>query len=89
MIRDGIVITTKCVSNTCTCSAFCCEECCRCDLTENYFEIDVTEFSEYALAVPLDSDGDTVPDDFDGEMDNCPYTENPNQENCQARKKKR
>ena len=34
--------------------------------------VQVDHFSSYALIVPLDSDGDGVPDNFDGIADGCP-----------------
>ena len=34
----------------------------------------VNHFSTYAIVAPLDSDGDSVPDSFDGQTDVCPAT---------------
>jgi hypothetical protein len=81
VVKDGEVITGGCVSGSCSCTnppALCLA--CRCDLLSgNYFEIDVTGFSEFALAVSLDSDGDNNPDNFNGFVDNCLYIANPDQ----------
>jgi len=41
---------------------------------------ELNHFSTYAVLAPLDSDNDGVFDDFDGDVDNCPDTPNPNQE---------
>jgi len=72
--KDGVIITSTCDIDSCSCISQCTD--CSCDINANYFEIDVTSFSEFALAVPLDSDEDDVPDDFDSVTDNCPNTPN-------------
>jgi hypothetical protein len=41
---------------------------------------DIAHFSEYAVTTPVDTDGDGVPDNFEGVVDNCPFTPNPGQE---------
>ena len=46
--------------------------------------VTIDGFSEYALIAPLDTDGDGVPDDFDGEVDNCPTLPNPWQADLDA-----
>ena len=77
IVKDSEVITTTCISDDCDClnpPDLC--SACGCDLDDNYFEIDVTTFSEFVLAVPFDSDGDSVLDNFDGVEDNCPETPN-------------
>jgi len=76
--KDGEIMTTTCDGATCSCIIHCTT--CSCDLNTNSFEVDVTSFSEFTLAVPLDSDGDGVTDNFDGVVDNCPYATNPEQE---------
>jgi hypothetical protein len=42
--------------------------------------VTITHFTVYAALVPLDSDGDGVPDMFNGVMDNCPFHFNPGQD---------
>ena len=75
--KDSIVITTPCFISSCSCYSNCSE--CQCDSNANYFEVDVTSFSEYALAIPLDSDGDGIANNYDGVVDNCPCHDNPDQ----------
>jgi hypothetical protein len=75
--KDGVIITTPCFINPCWCYSNCSE--CQCDSNANYFEVAVTSFSEYALAVPLDSDNDGVVNNFNGVIDNCPCHSNPEQ----------
>ena len=41
-------------------------------------KIKISSFSDHALIVPLDTDGDGAPDDFD-DTDNCPNDANPDQ----------
>ena len=75
--KDHDVITSVCENNSCSCEdppALC--SACECSLYTNYFEIEVSSFSEYSLVAPLDSDEDDVPDDFDGVEDNCYDTPN-------------
>ena len=40
---------------------------------------EISSFSEYAVIAPLDTDGDGVPDKFNGVQDNCPAVSNPTQ----------
>lgn len=69
--KDGVIITTTCDNGSCSCLSQCSD--CRCDLDANYFEVDVTSFSDYVLVAPLDTDGDGVPDNFNGVEDRCPF----------------
>lgn len=41
--------------------------------------VEIEHFTEFAMVVPADTDGDGVFDDFDGEVDNCPNRPNPEQ----------
>lgn len=43
---------------------------------------EIDHFSIYGAIVPLHSDDDGIPDDFDGIKDNCPNLNNPNQFDC-------
>ena len=42
---------------------------------------EIGHFTMFALVAPLDTDGDGVPDNFNGTVDNCPLDFNPGQEN--------
>lgn len=42
--------------------------------------VEIMHFTIYAAVVPLDTDGDGVPDMFNGIIDNCPLHPNPGQE---------
>jgi hypothetical protein len=50
-----------------------------CDTSTNAFTFQVSNFSEFALGWPKDTDGDDVPDDFDNVVDNCLLVHNPDQ----------
>jgi hypothetical protein len=45
----------------------------------NTFTFDVSSLSVFTVFLPLDSDGDGVPDNFDGQGDNCTLAANTNQ----------
>ncbi|MFQ5892688.1 MAG: extracellular solute-binding protein [Nitrospinota bacterium] len=60
--KDNDVITGRCRDDP------------GCDTVANTFSVTVTSLSEFVLAAPKDSDGDDVPDDFDGVIDACPLT---------------
>jgi hypothetical protein len=77
IVKDGTIMSSTCTGAVCACTGSCVA--CRCSLNGNSFEIDVTSFSEYTLAVPLDSDGDGVSDNFKSTVDNCPTVYNPDQ----------
>jgi hypothetical protein len=63
IIKDGVAITNGCQFEL------------GCDTVANTFTFSVESLSEFALARPLDSDNDGIPNDFAGEMDECPYSD--------------
>ena len=60
--KDNVAITDRCRNDS------------GCDTADNTFTVTVTSFSEFVLAAPKDSDGDDVPDGFEGVIDSCPLT---------------
>jgi YVTN family beta-propeller protein len=53
-----------------------------CDHAANIFTFQVSSFSDFSPVAPVDTDEDDVPDDFDGQVDNCPDTPNLDQANA-------
>jgi len=72
--KDSVVITDKCKDEPVGDGVFP-----DCDMNANTFTIQVTSWSEFILAWPKDTDGDDVPDDFFGVVDNCLLVPNPDQ----------
>ena len=59
--KDGVAVTDKCKN-----------EPLRCDQAANTFTIQVTSFSAFVVAGPLDSDNDGIYNNYEGIVDNCP-----------------
>ncbi|GAB4448753.1 MAG: hypothetical protein Kow0031_31280 [Anaerolineae bacterium] len=56
-----------------------------CDTAANTFTFEVSSWSEFVLGVPQDTDGDGLPDDFDGVTDHCPTLAGPaDRQGCPA-----
>ncbi|MFC2053000.1 PKD domain-containing protein [Chloroflexota bacterium] len=65
--QDNNVITDRCRFES------------TCDTSSNTFTFQVSTLSEFALGWPKDTDGDDVPDYFDGVEDNCMFVHNTEQ----------
>src|SRR3989338_1748739 len=59
--KDGVAVTDKCNN-----------EPLRCDQAANTFTIQVTSFSAFVVAGPLDSDNDGIYNNYEGIVYNCP-----------------
>jgi hypothetical protein len=67
--ENNLLVTTTNVAITNRC-----RDDAGCDVVTNTFTIAVSSLSVFALIGPLDTDGDGVPDDFDGVVDECVTT---------------